>query len=215
MVALDIIEQLHAAALHPEHTDAIGDLGPFGIQVAADEAVGQCADAKPSGFGMGPVENPSRATATALVSSISLPEKKRRCCSACSRSSGLSNNRPLTLTTLSLPMTQSPGFERLTATALAAASSRAIDCRFIDRPLDRGFVDIGGEGLMFDTRGHRASRAGSDWKRRGSGPLHNLVDKCSPGPSAKVGTASTARSSHFASSLFELSSPGMESAPSL
>ncbi len=33
MVAVDAVEQLHAAALQAEHADAIADLGPFGIEI--------------------------------------------------------------------------------------------------------------------------------------------------------------------------------------
>jgi hypothetical protein len=37
IVAFDTVEQLHAAALHAEHADAIADLGPFGVKVSGDE----------------------------------------------------------------------------------------------------------------------------------------------------------------------------------
>src|SRR5690348_7281385 len=64
------------------------------------------------------------ASATALVSCMVFPEKKRRCSTASSRSRGLSNTRPPALTTLSLPITHSPGM----LTALAIASCKAISC---------------------------------------------------------------------------------------
>jgi dephospho-CoA kinase len=62
-----------------------------------------------------------RASATALVSSIVFPEKNRRWSAASARSRGLSNGRSPTATTLSLPITQSPGM--LTAFAIASCSA--------------------------------------------------------------------------------------------
>src|SRR3954471_174077 len=56
MIALDMVEQLHAAALHPEHADAIADLRPFGIEVRCDELVGQGPDLEARGLGVAPVE---------------------------------------------------------------------------------------------------------------------------------------------------------------
>ena len=41
MVAVDALEQLHAAPLQPEHADAIADLGPFGIEIVGDEGLRQ------------------------------------------------------------------------------------------------------------------------------------------------------------------------------
>ena len=75
MVTLDAIEQLHAAALQPEHADSVADLGPFGIEIVAIKSSDRARDFEPRCLGMLPVELSPRASATALVSCIALPEK--------------------------------------------------------------------------------------------------------------------------------------------
>ena len=76
MVALDALEQLHAAALHPEHADAIADLWPFGVEISIDEFVGQRSRTCRVAVSTWRQSTcPSRATATALVSCIGLPGK--------------------------------------------------------------------------------------------------------------------------------------------
>ena len=85
MVAVDAVEQLHAAALHPEHADAIADLRPFGVEIVGDEVVAT-AGRTLQGRAVSTWRQstaPPRASATALVSIIVLPEKKRRCSAAC------------------------------------------------------------------------------------------------------------------------------------
>ena len=96
MVAVDALEQLHAAALQPEHADAIADLGPFGIEIVGDERVGQRPHLKGRACRHGASRlGAARASATALVSIIALPEKKRRCSAASSRSRGLVEQPPV------------------------------------------------------------------------------------------------------------------------
>ena len=56
MPAVDRVEQLHAAALHPEHADAIADLRPFGIEIGCDEFVAQLAHVELAVSDMAPVD---------------------------------------------------------------------------------------------------------------------------------------------------------------
>ena len=44
MVALDLIEQGDAARLHTEDADAIGDFGPFSVEIGLDEVLAEGSD---------------------------------------------------------------------------------------------------------------------------------------------------------------------------
>ena len=56
MVAVDAIEQLHAAPLQPEHADSVADFGPFGIEIGSDEGIGERPDLQRRRLDMAPVE---------------------------------------------------------------------------------------------------------------------------------------------------------------
>src|SRR4029450_6098273 len=43
-IALDLVEQSDAAALHAEHADAVADLRPFEVEIIADEIFGKRPD---------------------------------------------------------------------------------------------------------------------------------------------------------------------------
>src|SRR6476661_8822429 len=59
MVPLDAFEQLHPARLQPEHADSVADLGPFGIEIVADEPRGEPAYLEPRRLGMAPLQRPA------------------------------------------------------------------------------------------------------------------------------------------------------------
>ena len=56
MAALEQVEQGNAAALHPEHADAMADLRPLFIEVGLDEGFTQFSDFEASGLGMTPID---------------------------------------------------------------------------------------------------------------------------------------------------------------
>ena len=126
MTALHAVEQLHSRPLHSEDADAMADLRPFGIEVVSIKSrdSGRTWSSTLSTWLQSTV--PSRAIVTALVRTSGLPEKKPRCSAASSRFRGLSNSRPSTLATESLPTTHLPGCDLLTLSAFAFASSAAI-----------------------------------------------------------------------------------------
>ena len=89
MAALDPLEQGHAAALHAEHADAIGDLGPFGVEIGSDEAGDSGRTWSVARFRHAPLDDPSRASVTALDRIIVRPGKIARWRAASARSAGL------------------------------------------------------------------------------------------------------------------------------
>src|SRR5690349_3912059 len=56
MIALHAIEELDARALHPEDSDAIADLRPFGFEIGFDEFVRQLAALELGTFGVNPID---------------------------------------------------------------------------------------------------------------------------------------------------------------
>ena len=67
VTALDPLEEGHAAALHPEHPDAIRNLGPFGVKIVIDEGLRQRTDMKMGDVRHAPVD-------------LAAPDERRRAC---------------------------------------------------------------------------------------------------------------------------------------
>ena len=162
MIALDAVEQLHAAPLHPEHADAIADLRPFGVEIGVDEIVATASRTWSVALSAWlQSTSPPRASATALVSCIAWPEKSaqmlarpHRGRAACRTARAVDADNAE-----SLPITQSPG-ARADRSALASASSSARLGRVaVMRALDRRFVDARRRDLELDPRLRRACPA--------------------------------------------------------
>ena len=56
MIPLHALEQLHTAALHAEHADAIADFRPLGLQIVLDERLRERADVQGRGIGATPID---------------------------------------------------------------------------------------------------------------------------------------------------------------
>ena len=56
MIAVDLVEQLHAASLQSEDSDSVADRGPFGIEIVVDKGLRQRTDFKDRGLDMAPLE---------------------------------------------------------------------------------------------------------------------------------------------------------------
>ena len=56
IVALDAVEQLHAARLQPEHADSVADLRPFSIEIVGNERFRERPDLEARGLDMRPIE---------------------------------------------------------------------------------------------------------------------------------------------------------------
>ena len=190
MVALDAVEQLHAAALHSKYTDAISDGRPFGIQIGMNEALGQCADAQPRRFRVAPVEDAATSKsdragqlhdlagekAQMLGGFLAVPRLVEQ--SSLDADHAVASDHPVAgAHSRPWPRQAAMRFRRHRSAPASTRPRRRLASRLhIRRPR------------------HRASLCGLDWTRRGSGSLHNLVEKRWSRPSAKLGIASTAGS---------------------
>ena len=147
------------------------------------------------------------------VSSIVLPEKKRRCSAASSRSRGLSNSRPSTrdhAVAADHPIVACDAQRLWPPPARDAISagvvSRAFTASSSTSRLDR---------LIFDAR--RIEHLAADRAGRGKdqGQSNNLVEKRRTNASPTLGTGSTGNFGQPRRIAFEDSSTGTNSIPSL
>ena len=80
MIALDALEQLHAAALHPEHADAMADFGPFSVQIAGDKLTGQWPHFESGGAAVDPLLAPGARKIDAELGQVAIGTRAGRRC---------------------------------------------------------------------------------------------------------------------------------------
>jgi len=211
MVAVDFLEQLHAASLQSKDSHSVADLGPFGIEIVGDEGIRQPTDFKDRGFDMAPVEPAAARKRNRARQFHRLARKEPKVLGRISAIAGLGEVATLR------------GDDTVASDHPAAGHAQGFracepkrNLAWIRKPKPQlVLIDVRLDGLIVYAGSIEHVPADRAGRGKDQAQRNNLVEKLRTKGSAALGSASTGNFTSPRGSLFEDSSTGTKTIPKL
>ena len=215
MVAFNSVEQLHASSLEPKYADAIADLGPFGIEIGSNELFRERPHVQQCAFNVRPI-GLARACERNRARQVHRPSRKGakvvcRLFSIGRFTEDLAINIDHTVTS------DDPVLRAVAAHTFGLGPGEIqSEFRRLPHPrLEASLINSGGLRLIFDAGGLEHLFPNGAGRREDQSQFEQPCGKAAHCRSAEMGSGSTDRFFDASPELFEESSTGMNSIPSL